>query len=457
MPSPRSHLLSITLTPDSADIVEAKRAGSAVQVARRSTLVFAADGGLDQPASLGAALAGHLKENGYGTKHAVIGLCPRWVLSRHKHVPPADKDAMRGIVNLQIEREFAASASEMRFDYLLGQTPDADGKVSLLLAGARESVLQQVEQAALAAGLKVHAVTPTSLAVAAGCRGTVIFLESGVAGVMRVADGAVLGLASCQADPAGLGEAPVRARLLTDLSRCMLQLPGSEADAGLTLIVPGSVSQADAQQLTEEAAERFGDVQTRQADTAELLADEATRPGTTLIDFNASRLAPPKRKRLSPTAQWAVRAAVIVLLIGGTFGYLWLDATQRRDNLQSDYDAIKDTAAQLQAMRTDTRRAQGWYDKRPPAHECMRELTRTFPLEGEIRVESLVLNDDMSGTIDCSAEDRQTMDAYFTQMRRSGTLLQVDLGNVRPSRGEDNWIDFPIAFRFDPAQERGTP
>lgn len=234
----RSHLLCISLAPGQANLAEVKRTGDRAKILRQSTLETASVGGLDQPAALGAALAEHLASNGYTTRHAVIGLCPRWVLARNKQVPPADPDAIRGIVNLQVEREFGGSASEMSFDYLLGETHSGAANASLLLVGVRKSVLQQVEQAALAAGLKIESITGTTLAAASGRTGTVVLVEPGVAGVMRVDNGRVAGMTSCPVDPTALGGSTGRSRLLADVSRCMLALPTGGDGDGLTFLLP---------------------------------------------------------------------------------------------------------------------------------------------------------------------------------------------------------------------------
>jgi hypothetical protein len=456
MPSHRSHLLSIALTPSGAQIAEAKRAGQGVSIVRRSTLLFEPDAGLDSPAALGAALSEHLKQQGYATKHAVIGLCPRWVLARHKHVPPADADALRGIVNLQVEREFAGSASDMSFDYVLGGPAGDDGQAPLLLAAVRKGVLGQVEQAAKAAGLHIEAITPTTFAAADSERsGTVALIEPGVAGVMRVQSGAVVGLASCPADPDALADAEARDRLLANLSRCALQLPSVDPPGGLTLVLPSTVAEADARALAESAAERFGEVDAEQADAADRLAGHAMRQGVSLIDFSRSRLAPPKRRRVSKRGAWLIRAAVLVLLVGGTAGYLWLDATSRRDNLQAEYDAMKDKANELKTIRADTRLAETWFDERLPAHDVLLELTRTFPTDGQIRVETLTIQSDLDCQVECTAEDRRTMDRYFSQIQDSTRLMRVDLGGYRPAGGRDEWVDFPIEFRYDPKAKGG--
>lgn len=459
MPSQRSHLLSITLTPTTADIAEAKRTASGAQIAQRSTLVYPDGVGLSDPAALGAALADHLKATGYGTRHAVIGLCPHWVLARHKNVPPADTEALRGIVNLQIEREFASSMADMAFDYMTGKpNPDSETR-PLLIVGVRRSLLQQVEQAANTAGLKVQAITPTSFAAIHQPieDGTAVLFEPGFMGVMRVQGGSIVGLTSSPVDTAALNDAQSRLRILTDLSRCMLQLQSADSAGSLTLLLPPSVAQADAKALTDAAAERFGDVQTRSADATALLAEFAMHASETMADLKGSRLAPPKLPKLSPTKRWVIRAAAIVLLVSGTAGYLWLDTTARRDALRAEYDAIQAKAADLEAMHQNTREAEGWYDTRPPVLEVMLELTRTFPKQGEIRVETMTVRDDLTCQIECTAEDRQTMDDYFSRMRRSKALLNVDPGAFRPAGGKSTWIDLPIAFRFDPKAIGGQP
>jgi hypothetical protein len=457
MPSQRSHLLCITLTPTSADLAEVRRSGNSVQVLRRSTLAFAEGAGMDQPAALGAALAEHLDQTGYNERHAVIGLCPRWVLTRHKHVPPADADIMRGIVNLQIEREFAASAAEMTFDYKLADAADAENRAPMLLAGVHSKILRQVEQVAIAAGVKIDAITPTTLAAASGRSGTVIQVEHGIAGVMRVSAGHATGLSSCSADPDQLGDADARQAMLVDLSRCVLQLPSDEHESATSLILPTSVGGDDGRLLADALGQRLSKVELIQSDPAVLLATHATDPGVGIINFAASRLRAPKQSRVSPKMRWGIRAAVIVLLIILGAGYLWMDATSHRDDLQAEYDAIKDKASNLETVLGDANLAAAWYDKRPETLDAMLELTRTFPTRGEIRVETLTMREDMSGQIDCSAEDRETMDDYFTKMQKSSALLEINRGSVRPVGGNSTWINFPIAFRFDPKAMEARP
>jgi len=85
----------------------------------------------------------------------------------------------------------------------------------------------------------------------------------------------------------------------------------------------------------------------------------------------------------------------------------------------------------------------------------MLALTRTFPSEGEIRVETLTLSEANEGLIDCAAEDRRTMDDYFERMQSFEALRAINRGSVRPSGGNGTWIDFPIAFRFDASAARG--
>lgn len=454
MPNPRSHLLCITLTPGSAHLVEARRGAEAVQVLRRSTLALTDETGLSQPAALGAALAEHIKAQGYTTRHAAIGLCPRWVLTRHKQVPPADAETLRGIVNLQIEREFAGGAAEIAFDYLVGEAASGQANAPLILAGVRSAVLAQVKQASLAAGLRIEAITPTTLA-AADRDGTVVFVEDGIAGVMRVSDGRVLAMSSFSVDTAALHDEPARSQLVSGLARCLLQLPGADGDTGLTLILPLSVAEADAKRVTDAVRERFGSVDARQADAAELLAIHATHAEVALIDFNAPRLAPPRRQRLSTRTKWGLRAALVAVLVIGGVTYLWMDATARRDALQAELDGIRDTAEQLDTTLAHARHAETWFEDRPPTLDSMLALTRTFPSEGEIRVETLTLSEANEGLIDCAAEDRRTMDDYFERMQSFDTLREINRGGVRPSGGSGTWIDFPIAFRFDASAARG--
>jgi len=186
-----------------------------------------------------------------------------------------------------------------------------------------------------------------------------------------------------------------------------------------------------------------------------LLAEAASDSGRQEIDFLDSRLKPPPQKSLTPAKQWLLRGAAAVLLLVGLVSFLWFSAVNRRDSLQAEYDGIREQAEELDKVLSDMRRAEAWYDKRPPSLECFLELTRTFPSQGEIRVETLTLRDDMTGQIDCSAANRETMDEYFKQLQLSEVLRDVNPGGVRPTGGKSTWIDFQVSFRYVPKTDGG--
>lgn len=453
-----SNLIAMALSRNALHLAELRGEGAAATVIKRSQLAWDAPGSApgiapesvtgqlpELPgAALGQALRAHLAEQGYAGRRVAVGLPGAWVLARRWDVPPVEDAALAGIVRLRVEKEFASGSARLAFDYT--DTPPLGGQRGVLLVGVREDRLTAVREMLAAAGLQPVNIGVTALSVAAedsgGDAGRCVVLEGSATTLVVQAAGRAVGLASTStaADPA---------RWTGDVSRLLATTPAPAEGGPLQFI--NLSADADQAALVAAGAMRWSEAVTRQADGAEAVGRAALSREAAAIDWLSDRMTPPKPRRVGRAMAWAIRVAAAVLLVGVVTGYFWIDATRQRDALRDEHIAIKADAQRLGEMHERTRAAAGWFDERPPVLDCLLELTRAFPKEGEVWVTQFSLDDDRRGVVRGKALDKETMLAYLQAMQRSAALQETQLRDWNESGREQRVVVFEITFRYDGA------
>lgn len=453
--------LGLALGTNRAYVAEVRRARGGDVVTRQAVLPLTPGADLDNPAGLGAALSALLKAEGFKANHVAIGLCSRWVLASPRTLPPLNDEALVGAVRLQIERDYAGGRDDLVFDFTEPTPPN--GQRKLVLMGTQRKRLQQATQAALAAGLRVTYVMPTVLAVAAGTGATepgaeapsaggeslCIALEDDGAALVHLKGGRCHGLTSIPFDPAALDDAATAgpAPWAQALARAADALGAGSASP--MLINSAQLNDAQLQQARAALAPAMGAIATAAANPAAAVATAALRR-TVGVNFTRPRLMQKAKRSLPSAAQWAIRAAVFLLLIVAAVGYLWFEANHELTQLKDDYAAIKDQADRLAQVQADTSAMAGWYDERPPVLDCLLELTRTFPRAGRIWVTALTLDENAAGTLNCKAADERTMYQYLNAMKASPHLADVQLQVRQTTDREGQTVRFDVTFRYEP-------
>lgn len=455
-----TNLLGIAVTERSVRVVECRGSGTSAKVGKSSS--FDCDGSalFDSPERFGARLAEHLSEHGYKTKHAAVGLSPRWVLAKPAAVPPVEGEALAGMVRLKVERAFAGGQGELCFDFQDAPLPaDAgEGLRGLLLVGLPRRRLDKVETAIAAAGLGLVRVGAMPLDLCWHSNGDGIRLQVDTGGITlaSVKSGQCAGFATAGVETGRLGTNPDAAQQIAAAATrlAMTGLPAALENSGTLCVTDvAGLDAAALPSLTDALTERFGRCEIQSADPA--LAAAATVGQRDTINLLDSKLAVKPARALPGYAKWLVRAAVLLLLIGGVVGYLWLDTTSELASLRDEYDAIHENADKLHTVRTDTRAAAGWFDDRPPVLDCLLELTQTFPKRDRIWVTSLAIQPDATGLVSCRAEDEETMWLYVNAMNSSPNLASVALRRQNDGGREDAEIVFDVSFRYAPTAAEG--
>jgi len=386
---------------------------------------------LDNPDTLGDAFAKHLKSRSIPSLLVVIGLPAQWVLTRAANLPPVASADLNDVVALQIEQAFAQGVQELAFDYC--ETPDGHGTQGVMIAAAPKRRIEQARQFALAANLKIAGITTPVLAMPLPKpQGFAVAVTNSSACVLGHQDGHCTRMATCDSDPQAI------MRTLT------MQAAGSD----LTSPTVFAAEECNTAALEDLLTQRLESCTVQPYHPAQAMGTGWLTRGSSAINFADSRLNPKPAKTVSTPVKWGLRVAAVLAVVALAVGYFWFDANHRLDTLQAEHDAIHDKATSIQVMQRDARTASGWFDKRAPILECLLELTHTFPTRGRIWVEKLTLDDRMRGSINCKAEDRDTMLDYVDAMKNSPHLEDVQLHDSSVSGREDTLVDFEITFTY---------
>jgi hypothetical protein len=374
----------------------------------------------------------------------VVGVPAKWLIARENDVPPAAPDQVHAILSLAAERLSAAEHSELvtdfagRIDGAAATSTSAPRKV-LLVAMLRQR-LQQIEDLAQAAGLSVAAVTSSALVLAEVARQSgqdlpdlpmlllgrqgaeMVFQHAGTPRMLRHVSVVAMNGHGVATGPLGAELRRAVALAPASPNGTATKSPGNgspttpAAPTERELLLWDAVGLSD-QQLGE-LSERMG-VRVRAAQTLESLgvqtepeaapagapagqfapavslafaaADRALLP----IDFKRSRLAPRKQKKqVTSLTSWAIiLGAVIVIGVVGLYVYV----SKLESRLKLLDSTLAENKSKWDEAKSDRERLDyglGFFEKRSPMLEALREVTLAFPQEEQIWVTNFTIREE---------------------------------------------------------------
>lgn len=417
------------------------------------------------PAELGKALRQFLRHNHFSTSHGVIGIEAKWLVAKERTLPRTSADMLAGVLALATERDFASESRDLAFDYN-GPVDAGQGQSVLLVAAPRRTVDHLVATAE-ATGLKVAAVTSSTMALAAATEGSatsrrlVLYLSPGAAELSVQSGG---GFRLLRRLPLSAAEAWLD-DLAGELRRVIALLPGSQgpqADLALLVWNAAGLPRHDLASLGErlsvavkvcEFPADLGVADGRAAMTGEFAAATALAlaglAGQRLpVDFVHSKLSPRKMHPLRKKAVWAAALAA-VLLIGGLLLVLdWQREEQDVRDLRGKLADMKTSLASAKDIVDKAAYARGWYDRRPRHLECLREVTLAFPQEGRIWTTSLAISEDMRALLSGKASDETAVLEVLDRLSKSPRFSEVKSLYIREVGGGAREVSFAISLNY---------
>lgn len=443
-------------------------------------------GVLSDAESQGKALKNFLRSRRISSMNAVVGIPAKWLLAKEKSVPRVDAETLANLLRLEAEKDFALSPGELVLDYVKGadnENNSSEGR--LLLLAAHKGRMEFVCRVASAAGLRVAAVLPVSLAVSDMSGGFKNFValylgrESAEAAVYsggKVVAIRHLGMfeAAGERQNGGVSEKLLEA-ISSGIRRMLMLLPesgNSDTPSKIIIMDDHGFANTDKDYLKSffpdsfEVSEPVFSVgapvkcsgSSLPCNAAVVLAEYAGRPGEIPVNFIRSRMAPRKTFRLRKAfVKIASLAAVLILAVISGMA----DLRSRKAevaNIRAGIDSISTEFNMAKSVLDYTSSMRGWRGEKIVFLECLREITLAFPVEGRIWVTSMAIRDDMRGLVSGKAVDSKTVLELLEKLKRNKAFSGENLLYIRHAGGDAEDVVYAVSFLFrgDPVMDK-TP
>jgi hypothetical protein len=415
----------------------------------------------------------------FAASRGVVGVPAKWLVAQEREIPPANDQQARAILRLQAERLSASGQGDMVFDYA-GQ-PNADRPGKLLLVGMLRPRLELIEKVMEAAGISTFAITPTALALAwavgqARTDAPMIILGRHGTEIIWHCSGSPRALRHVGAFVAN-GHASSVAPLTAELRRIVALAPaGGNGKADEVLLVDGvglSASQID------EFSERLG-LPVRASDGLAVLGVQAApafgsatslapahdqpapghyAPAVSLAlaaarrdpltpDFQHSRLAPPRQRRIGRRTTWAIILATITVATLLSLYVLVQRMGAEHADLQAQLKRLDPDIKAAEQMLERVKFAKGFFDTRPPMLDCLKEITLAFRDDEPIWAASFVFREGGKGQLMGRAADQKTILKTIDRLKENPTFTDVKAPEIREVGGKSRDWSFSVSFSF---------
>lgn len=454
-------ILGLAVTEQGIAVAEISASNGQQGALRWASLAFSPEVDLNHPEQLGRELKQLLRQQGFSAGRCAIGLAASWTVAKERIVPPADGEALRGVLSIAAEREFASGAGDLAFDFITCPSPKG---LSALLAAVPQRIVDQLAVMAKTAGLTVASVTSSMAALAMATGGTVdpsgrlvlCLLPRGV----ELAFQTPTGLRTIRHLPISLGESVAQCDALASELRRVIALAPTEA-LGRPL---REVLVWDSIGLGTSAARAIGDklglsvrlcalgsdmnvtAQGESAGASQAAALAVGSGDSQVLDFVHSRLAPARQSRMGRKTFWIAAAGVLVVALGVWAVLEWQMGEAEVADLLRQREALSGSVKEAKALADKTKFAGAWYDHRPRFLDCLREVTMAFPEDGRIWASNLTIREDMQAQLTGKSVSEEAALDVLDHLKANRRLSNVKPLYIRQVGGSSKEVSFAIGM-----------
>lgn len=465
------HMLGLAIDDTGVVATELSIQSGRTEVRRTGELLWEQELTTDNAKALGHRLRQFLRDKGFSSKRAVIGLAAKWVLTREVDAPPSSPEALAGLLSIQAERAFSMDTEELIFDYC-GKTSTTE-KSSVLLMAARRQIVNGIREMAVAAGLQVQSITLSALACSkafsedgqtcwygvyarptycefwAQSDGSPRFIKHVPIGKNGTPDGYADLLASAIERLMLLSPMPGQTPPYQIAAYDACGLP-QELIAGLgTRLGPQiTVSNGCAGLRSKGLGLHDHPDQTR-AIAAAAVALTGLGPQKPPVDFLHPRVGVKKAVSHKLAVVWGAGIAAACVLGLGVLLVVWHAYS---GEIAVNEAWLKDNAGQIAAAQEVLDRMKytdPWVDRQPRFLECLKNLTEAFPAQGYLWASSLALNENGSGSVVGKATSELSVNDALDKIKHNEKVFtEAKLMYLRDAGRESREKEFAFNFKF---------
>jgi hypothetical protein len=465
------HILGLAI--DDAGIVatELSVQSGRAQVRRTGELLWDQELTAETATPLGQRLRHFLREQGFSSKRAIVGLAARWVVTKEVEAPPASPEALAGMLSIQAERTFSMDADELIFDYC-GRTSTTEKSPVLLLA-VRRQIVDRIKKLAEAAGLQVQSITLSALACSKALS------EGGLAGRYGVYarptycefwaqfDGSPRFIKHVALSKDGTPTA-YEDMLASAITRLVLlsPMPGQQPPYQITAYdacgLPSETIDGLGKRLGSQIAVSNGrtgllskgiGLQDRPEDARAIAAAAVAMigvgPEKPPVDFLNPRVGAKKAVSHKRTIVWGAGiggVCVLALLVFLAYWHAYASATAaNKEWLKTHGDEINAAQEKMDRIKY----LEPWIDRQPRFLECLKCLTEAFPEEPSMWATSLALNENGTGSVvGKTISDVSFLDALNKMKQNQTAFSDIKMLYLREVGRDSREKEFAISFKF---------
>lgn len=408
----------------------------------------------------GRALQQFLKAQRIPPAPAVIGIPASWLLVKEKKTTASNGETLVNLLKSESEQDFKLPPAELVLDYVKSPLQEDDNSRRLTLLAAGKSRLESVIRMAHGAGLKTIAVTPSALSVAnrhkadTGFAG--LYLSKETAELAVYSGGIPVLIKHLAKIPSGrdkAGQETVNGwipAISGEMKKLFMLLPDRENSP-----LPSEILLWDNCGLSEA---EFGALKNAlplpvktaySSNAAVLLAQAAGHPQTLAVNFLHTRMAVQKKFRWRKTSEKSA-VVFVVILLAITAGIVDIHRKELAvDKLRRQIKSLGPELTDASAAIGYVTAVNEWQGRRYLFHECLREITLAFPVEGRIWVTSLSIREDMRGLLSGKASDSKAVLELIDRLKKNAAFSDVTLVYIRHAGGDSGDIVYAVNFIFD--------
>lgn len=409
------------------------------EVRRVGQLTFEQKLSTETAKELGQQLRQFLRANHFSSKHAVVGVPTKWVVTKEISAPPASPDALGGILSIQAERAFSLNASDLVFDYFGRTSTSESSKVTLL--AARRQMIDEIKDLTTAAGLQVEAVTVSALAFSKLLTGQGsevrygLYARSNYCEFWSQANGQLRTVKHVPMTSTN-GTMPGRAEQLTDAIQRLILLSGEHSQKPpheVTIYDAGSESEGLVDRLnaqlqptiliTDGRSNLVSDRMTvsegsdgHQSLAAAAVAMAAAASDKPAVDFLNPRIGRKKAGSRKRVVIWSAAVALVLIAAIGGAAYDWVTKQSAIHAYQARLDGMSEEVDAVQRITDRMSYARPWTSQEPVFLDCLLELTETFPEQGTIWATNFALNETGHVSLVGKARNSQSFDSTLRDL-----------------------------------------
>jgi len=457
-------LLGLTLDGSRLSGVVLRRNNEALQLQQTFEVSLTLDPLTAAPELVGREIRNLLDAAGVRERDCVVGVPLKWVLTAQTELPNLPAADAASLLEMEMERGFPCDVSTLRLTQSTCSL--ADGKQLVTMAGIPNSQLALLESALVAAKLRpvsfalgLQALQPPA---GAGSDG-VLALQVGESQVaLQVSSrGGVAALRGLEgAIETESGQPVLRAGLVSREVRITLgQLPTEVRQAVKRIRIFGPRELA--RQLADEMELRFEplgltvEIATAYAPNefgvqlppgASLSAAFSLAAWPLMGQLPIFEFLPPKPTLLQQMAAKyssgrlqtiGAAAAVILLVVGGLFGFQEIQLVQ----LRAQWNGMKSRVDDLNALQGLISQYRPWFDDSYRALSILRELSLVFPETGAVTAKTIELRDGNIVSCTGTAENNTALLRTLGQLREADTVSDLKVEQIRGKS--------PMQFTFE--------